>query len=54
MDLKQRNDDDVYLSKLHREVLQNLISTRRMHEICGIRKNTHENNKGYRKYKGQK
>jgi hypothetical protein len=40
------DDDDVYLIKLQREVLQNLISTRRMQisQICGISKeNTHGN-----------
>jgi hypothetical protein len=39
--------DDVYLIKLQREVLQILISTRRMQisQICGIsEENTHENN----------
>jgi hypothetical protein len=39
------DDDDVYLIKLQREVLQNLISTRRMQisQISGISKeNTHE------------
>jgi hypothetical protein len=45
------DDDDVYLIELQREVLQNLISTRRMEfsQICGISKeNTFENNKSYR------
>jgi hypothetical protein len=45
------NDDDVYLIKLQREVLQNITSTWRMQisQICGIRKeNTHGNNKSYR------
>jgi hypothetical protein len=34
------DDDDVYLIKLQREMLQNLISTRRMQisQICGISK----------------
>jgi hypothetical protein len=44
------DDDDVYLIKLQREVLQNLISTRRMQisQICGRSKeNTHGNNKRY-------
>jgi hypothetical protein len=43
--------DDVYLIKLQREVLQNLISTRRMQisQISGMSKeNTHKNNKSYR------
>jgi hypothetical protein len=45
------DDDDVYLIKLQREVLQNLISSRKMQisQICGISKeNPHENNKSYR------
>jgi hypothetical protein len=44
------NDDDVFLIKLQREVLQNLISTRRIQisQICGISKeNAHGNNKSY-------
>ncbi len=34
------DDDDVYLIKLQREVLQNLISTRKIQisQICGIKK----------------